>query len=495
MKVASAVEMSRIDRLAQEEYKIPGAILMERAALAVDQVIKERFCLTSKKIYIFCGKGNNGGDGLALARLLVETTAEVTVVLAAERSQFRGLALENLILAEKFGIRILDWKTVSFEELLNADLIVDALLGTGGKGAPSQELAVIISKINNSGKPVVSVDIPSGLQVDSGQIYGVVVKASVTVTFGLPKPGLLVFPGVEMCGELIVASIGFPRKLLESPSLTINWLTEQDIRELLPKRSPTAHKGNTGHVLVIGGATGMTGAVALCSIGALRAGAGLVTAGIQNQINFPEKPAEIMTLPWDMVPTFIEKADTVVFGPGISVQENSRVLLKELLINCKVPIVIDADGLNLLATDLAVLNQFSTPVVLTPHPGEMSRLSGVPIAEIQANRIDIARRFAKEWGVTLVLKGARSIIADKEDNIFINPTGNPGMATAGMGDALAGIIGGLLAQKMRPTEAAVTGTYLHGLAGDLAVQRLGPVGIITTDLLKEYPIAFKKVLM
>ncbi len=494
MKVASAVEMNQIDRLAQEDYEIPGVVLMERAALTVRQVIQERFGTAQKKIYIYCGKGNNGGDGLALARLLMETSTEVTVALAFERSQFRGLAQENLARAEKFGLRIVDWQAVNASELQRADLIVDALLGTGAAGIPKEPVAAIIAMINNSGRPVLAMDIPSGVNVDNGQVSGVAVKASITVTFGLPKPGLLIYPGAEACGELIIDPIGFPRMLLESTALKVNWLNVDEAGELIPERPPTAHKGSAGHVLVIGGAMGMTGAAALCSLGALRAGAGLVTAGIQDQNNFPEKPAEVMTLPWERVLTNLERADVVIFGPGASAGERSRDLLIELLRNCKAPLVIDADGINLLAANSINLREFTLPVILTPHPGEMSRLSGLPVAEIQENRIEVAIRFAKEWGVTLVLKGARSIIADSAGNVFINSTGNPGMATAGMGDALAGIIGGLLAQGMPLTEAAAAGTYLHGLAGDLASERYGQRGIITTDLIKEIPVAVKKVL-
>lgn len=494
MKVATAAEMKLIDRLAQEDYLIPGAVLMERAALALRQVIRERFELIGQKIYIFCGKGNNGGDGLALARLLAETSAEVTVVLAFEPSQFSGLALQNLSSAAKFGLRIIGWQDLSPSELGAADLIVDAMLGTGATGAPRGAVASLIALINESKKPVIAVDIPSGVNTDTGSISDVVVKASITVTFGIPKPGLLVYPGAEACGELIIDPIGFPPALLGSNTLKINWLTAKSVRDLLPRRSPTAHKGSCGHVLVIGGAVGMTGAVALSSLGALRAGAGLVTAGIQAENFFPEKPAEVMTLSWDRILDLLDKAAAVVFGPGAFTGEPSRKLLKELLARSKRPLVIDADGLNLLAAQSIDLRRLDLPIILTPHPGEMSRLSGLPVAEIQENRIEVARRFAKELGVTLVLKGARSIIADSDGNIFINPTGNPGMATAGMGDALAGIIGGLLAQGMAPTEAAACGAYLHGLAGDLAVQRYGPAGIITTDLLSEYPVAVKKVL-
>lgn len=494
MKVATAAEMRQIDRLAQEDYQISGAVLMERAALALRQVIQERFNLAGAKVTIFCGKGNNGGDGLALARLLLESAAKVTVVLAFEQSQFTGLALQNLTSAMKFGVPIIDWQEMSLDQLRQSDLIVDALLGTGALGVPKEPLAAIINLINESQKPVIAVDIPSGVNADTGQVGVVAVKASITVTFGLPKPGLLVYPGAEACGELIIDPIGFPLSLLKSSDLKINCLTPAEVGGWLPKRSPTAHKGSCGHVLVIGGATGMTGAVALCSLGAMRGGAGLVTAGIQNQSAFPEKPAEIMTISWDQSLSLLNKVAAVVFGPGASTEEQSRDLFRTLLAECKSPLVIDADGLNLLATEAINLREFSFPIILTPHPGEMSRLSGLSIAQIQEDRIEIARRFADEWGVTLVLKGARSIIADSDGNLFINSTGNPGMATAGMGDALAGIIGGLLAQGMEPTKAASCGAYLHGLAGDLASGKYGPIGMITTDLIREYPAAVKKVL-
>ena len=494
MKVATAAEMRQIDRLAQEDYQIPGAVLMERAALTLRQVIEERFSLAGQRVYIFCGKGNNGGDGLALARLLTPSAAEVKVILAFERSHFTGLAAQNLLAATKFGLPIVNWREINAQELQQADLIVDALLGTGAVGTPSEPLASIITLINDSKKPIVAVDIPSGVNADNGQVGEVAVKSSITATFGLPKPGLLVYPGAEACGELVIDPIGFPPALLESPSLKRNWLTAPEVAQLIPERTPTAHKGSGGHVLIIGGAPGMTGAVALCSVGALRTGAGLVTAGIQNANVFPEKPAEVMAQSWDRILALLDTAAAVVFGPGASTGEQSRDLFNELLAKCKAPLVIDADGLNLLAANSIDLKKLVFPTILTPHPGEMARISGLSVAEIQSNRIEIANRFAKEYGVTLVLKGARSIIADSDGNIFINPTGNPGMATAGMGDALAGIIGGLLAQGMSATEAAACGTYLHGLAGDLAKEKRGPIGIITTDLLMEYPAAIKKVL-
>lgn len=271
MKVAFAEQIQQIDRLTQEMFGVPGLLLMERAALAVLEEMEDRYGdLSEKGIYICCGKGNNGGDGLALARLLIEKESKVTVVFAFDRVLIKGLALENLKLAEKFGIRLVEWKEFNSEELTRADFIVDALLGTGTAGIPTGTVAEIISAVNNSGKPVLAIDLPSGIAVDTGQVNGVVIKAAVTVTFGLLKPGLLCYPGAEYTGDLIVKQIGFPKRLLETEKITMNFPTAHEIRLLLPERPLTAHKGTNGHLLVIGGSAGMTGAAVLTSLGALR---------------------------------------------------------------------------------------------------------------------------------------------------------------------------------------------------------------------------------
>jgi ADP-dependent NAD(P)H-hydrate dehydratase / NAD(P)H-hydrate epimerase len=495
MKVAFADQMRMIDQSAQERYEISGSILMERAALSILEVIKSSFDdLSGKRIYICCGKGNNGGDGLALARLLLETKAIVTSILVFEPDQYRGLAGENLKRAEKFGVRQVLWRELNREELTGADLLVDALLGTGSSGVPTGVVAEVIETLNQLGKPVVAVDLPSGIEVDSGRVDGVAIKANRTVTFGLPKPGLLLFPGAEFTGELIVESIGFPRQLLEDEALTVHWMAGPEIRRLLPQRPATAHKGTTGHVLVIGGSTGMTGAVAITSLGALRAGCGLVTAGIRENLSFPEKPVETMMATWPELASRYENFRSIVIGPGLTTREDGKELMLDVIKNARVPLVIDADGLNIIANHPEMMAEFKQPVIFTPHPGEMSRLTGLPVAELQQDRLGIARRFAVEWGVTIVLKGARTIIASPEGLAFINRTGNPGMASAGMGDALAGIIGGLIAQGLATTGAGVAGTYIHGLAGDLAAEKKGMAGLITSDLLQEIPVAIKKVL-
>ena len=289
--------------------------------------------------------------------------------------------------------------------------------------------------------------------------------------------------------------IGFPRPLLESEDLEISYLTTADLRRWLPNRPATAHKGVTGHLLVIGGALGMTGAVALTSLGALRTGAGLVTVGLRTEQTFPEKPPEIMVIRWPDLRVHLPHFRVIVFGPGLSTAPDGQALLADLIEEVSVPLVIDADGLNILASRKITPGIFKQPVILTPHPGEMSRLTGLSVPEIQADRLGIASKFAKEWGVIVVLKGARTVISSPAGKLFINSTGNSGMATAGMGDALAGIIGGLIAQGLTATEAAAAGVFLHGLAGDLAIHRKGPIGIITSDLFQEIPFAIKKVLL
>jgi hydroxyethylthiazole kinase-like uncharacterized protein yjeF len=495
MKVARAQEMQEIDKLAQVEYQLSGDLLMERAALAVREVIR-RDCgsIAGRRIYIFCGKGNNGGDGLALARMLDEQQATVTVVLAYEPAVYSGLAAVNLQRAIKYGVRVIQWDQMEQQELDGAALLIDALLGTGAHGVPRENLVAIIAVLNSLHKIVYALDLPSGIDVNTGQVPLVAVRADTTVTFGLPQPGLLCYPGAAYTGKLIVAPLGFPARLLESECLTVNYLNATEVSAFLPSRAPDAHKGSGGHLLVLGGAPGMTGAVALTARGALRSGSGLVTVGLRNPQLWPEKPAEVMTVAWPEALLQSTRYASVVIGPGLGTESAGADLLLRLLAECQAPLVIDADGLNLLATRSEWWGGLRQTVILTPHPGEMARLTGLTIREIQADRMTVARHYAQSWGVVVVLKGARTIIGLPDGVIYINLTGNSGMATAGMGDVLAGMIGGLLAQGLTPAQAAVGGTYLHGLAGDLAAQAKGPIGIVAGDLVEQIPVAYQTVL-
>lgn len=494
MKLALAEQMRTIDRRTQDEYGIPGVLLMERAALTlVDEARDLLGGLAGKRIYLYCGKGNNGGDGLAAARLLRETGAIVTGVLLFPKGQYRGLAAENLERAAKYGVSLRDWETVTDQELQASDLIIDAILGTGATGAATGVAAEAIERINRSGRPVLAVDLPSGIAIDSGEVPGPAIRARRTVTFGLSKPGLLSFPAAEYAGEIVIKTIGFPPGLLSAAELNIECLTSAECGALLPRRKATAHKGSAGHVLVIGGSAGMTGALALATLGALRSGCGLVTAALRPGLSFPEKPLEIITGYWPDLVGGWQRYDSIVVGPGLSTAPDGAAMLAQVLKEATVPLVIDADGLNLLAAGVRLGEHPNAATVLTPHPGEMSRLTGLSIAAIQADRLGIARRFSSQWGVIVVLKGARTVIATPDGRCYINPTGNPGMATAGMGDVLAGIIGGLMAQGLEASVAAPVGCYLHGLAGDRVAARLGTAGLMAGDLLSEIPRAMTAV--
>ncbi len=404
------------------------------------------------------------------------------------------MAGENLERAGKFKIKRVLWPEFNTADIIQADLVVDALLGTGASGIPNDIITAAIHAINNSHRPVLAIDLPSGINVDNGRVEGLAVQATRTVTFGLPKPGLLIFPGAGFTGKLVIKRIGFPWQLLTDNSLEFNYLTAYEVGELLPRRGPDAHKGTAGHVLIIGGSQGMTGAVALSCLGALRAGCGLATAGLRPELSFSEKPFEIIVSTWPELRPKISKYSCIVFGPGLSTRDDGSEFLSYIIERATIPLVIDADGLNLMARTEKMPPAFKQPVVITPHPGEMARLTGLSITEIQTDRLNVARYYAKEWGITIVLKGARTIIACPDGQTYINLTGNPGMATAGTGDVLAGLIGGLIAQGMPVTEASVAGAYLHGLAGDLAALNLGSPGIIAGDLLREIPAATKHLI-
>jgi NAD(P)H-hydrate epimerase len=491
MRVVSTREMQRIDRLAQEEYGMPGVVLMERAALAVRQAMAGRYgALRGRRIHIYCGKGNNGGDGLALARLLAEDGAEVAALLTFAPEECRGLARENLERCRTYGIPVQSWADLEPRQAGAADIIVDALLGTGAAGPLQGSIADAVGRILELDRPVVAVDAPTGVDMDSGRVAGPAIRADLTVTFGLPKPGLLIFPGADYVGELITAAIGFPRPLLEEDPRTV-WATPSVVRPWLPLRPADSHKGSTGHVLICGGSAGMTGAVAIASLAALRGGAGLVTAALRPGMPFAEKPLEVMATEWPALSGRLEAYRAIVAGPGMGTAPDGRELLAGLLRESGAPLVLDADALNLLAAEPALLRGHPASLILTPHPGEMARLTGLSVAAVQADRLETARRYAAECNAVVVLKGARTITALPTGESYINSTGNPGMATAGMGDALSGLIAALLAQGLVPWRAAAAAVFLHGLAGDNAAGRLGPAGILASDVIGEFPVALK----
>jgi NAD(P)H-hydrate epimerase len=415
-------------------------------------------------------------------------------------------------IAKKSGVPI-EFRDYITEKDLHSALVADAIFGTGLSKNVTGKIAEIISFINSSDAPVISVDIPSGISSDTGQIMGEAVRADYTVTFGLPKRGHLLYPGADYTGRLFIEDIGFPEELLHSEKLKAELLEKGDVSLLIPERQQYSHKGDYGHVLIIAGSRGKTGAAFMCAKACLRVGAGLVTIGVpESLLNvFQSRVTEEMTLrlpdkgdgtlsskALEKILEFLsEKADVLAIGPGISVTGDTKKLVKELLLKSAVPAVIDADAINSLEGNKQILKKAKSPLILTPHAGEMAKLlrqSSVKdaelIAKIEKDRINTAVSYAKETGTYLVLKGVPTVIAVPEGRVFINPTGNSGMASAGTGDVLTGILSGLLGQGLSPLEASILGVYMHGLAGDIAAKSKGEHSLIASDIVDAIPEAF-----
>ncbi|MGH7381589.1 MAG: NAD(P)H-hydrate dehydratase [Candidatus Methylomirabilales bacterium] len=512
MKVVTAKEIQELDRRAEAEYGISSRILMENAGTGAVRVMEQHFPrLYRSRVVVVCGKGNNGGDGLVVARHLVNGGASVQVLLLAKKEEIKGDAAVNLGIAERSGISLAEVTSgrdlhKHRESLVTADLIVDAILGTGLTGPAQGIAAEAIQLLNSLGRPLVALDLPSGLGSDDGLIQEPCIRAQLTLTLALPKRSLLLFPAARCAGEVRVVDIGIPRVLLTDSKLPVDLTEPEEIRTALPPRDPDAHKGTYGHVLVLAGSPGKTGAAALCSLAALRAGAGLVTLAVPEGLNdlMEVKLTEVMTvgLPEteertvafqarDALLGLMEGKRVLALGPGLSTHPETVRLVASLIQAAKIPLVIDADGITALARQPEVLSKASVPVILTPHPGELGRMLWVPKEEVIEKRIPIAQKVTSTYNVTLVLKGARTLIAEPGGAVHINPTGNPGMATAGVGDVLTGVIAGLISQGLAPAIAAVVGVYLHGLAGDLACQQLGPEAMIASDLLEKLPEAIR----
>ena len=516
LKVVTAKEMQELDRRATAEYGIPSLLLMEHAGAETAREIREAFPAASGgRVVVLCGRGNNGGDGFVVSRQLLARGARVETFLLARPEQVKGDARLNLEILEKLGAAPTQITEASglgalAEHVAAADLVVDALLGTGTRGPAEGLFAEAIQAVNRAGRRVVAVDIPSGLIADSPEAAGPVVRADLTVTFALPKPCLLLHPAAGYAGSVRVADIGIPRVLLRDPTLPVGLLEAADVAAAFPPRDPASHKGTFGHVLVVAGSVGKTGAAALCALAAQRGGAGLVTLGVPESLNdiLEVKLTEVMTepLPETEARTLAGEAlkpllalaegkDAVAIGPGLTTHPSTRQLVCDLLTTLRLPMVVDADGINALALEgrAEILARATGPVILTPHPGELSRLLRLSRTELLTRRISVAREAAVAHRMTLVLKMARSLIAGPGGEVAIVPTGNPGMATGGTGDVLTGLIAGLLAQGAAPGLAAHAGVYVHGLAGDLAAARLGQEAMLAGDLLDCLPQAIRQV--
>jgi hydroxyethylthiazole kinase-like uncharacterized protein yjeF len=512
LPVFTAAEMRALDTRAIRELGTPGLRLMEAAGSGAAALLGRRFGpLRGRRVAVVCGKGNNGGDGFVVARRLAARGARVRVHLAARRDEVKGDAAEALRrwrgsvieLPGGPGLRGLD------RELAGADLVVDALLGTGLQGPARGLVAEVIEAINRArraGRPVAALDVPSGVNSDRGQLEGPTVQAHITPTFAGYKRALLLHPACERAGEVVVVPIGIPEAEVGA-GITTHLLEAADAHAVLGKRRADTHKGTYGHLLAVAGSLGKTGAAALTGRAALRSGAGLVTVATaaSQQPIVAVLGMEIMT---EALPETAERSlalaargpllelagrmDAVALGPGISLAPETQALARALVEEVPRPMVVDADALGALAGCLDVLDRAAGPRVLTPHPGEMARLLGTGVAEVQADRLGAVREFCRRHRVWLVLKGAHSVVGAPDGALRINPTGNPGMATGGAGDVLTGITGAFLARGLDPLDALQAAVYLHGVAGDLAARELGEEGLIAGDILDHIPGALRR---
>lgn len=514
MIVVTAAEMQAMDRKTIEEIGIPGRVLMENAGRGATRCFLERIYKGGPgRVGVLAGGGNNGGDGFVIARYLAQRQIDVTVFLLAARHRVRGDAAANLQLLSALNVPVVDIADAQHfgnrkSHMRHFRYWIDALFGTGLNTDVRGYLKEVIRFINELGKPVLAVDVPSGLNSDTGQVGGICIRATVTATFGHPKIGQLIHPGADYCGRIAVIDIGIPPQVNAWVNPGQRLMTGDQAHRWLPRRTPDTHKGHTGHVLVLAGATGKTGAAAMSATSALRVGAGLVTLAIPRTLNAILEPLviEAMTLPladdgagFLSVSAFDEAAQAaegkrcIALGPGMGTAPGTRDLVLRMVAELQLPMVIDADGLNNLTGRLELLAQRSAPTVLTPHPGEMARLTGRTVAAIQADRVAAVRDLARQCGVHVILKGARSLVSDPQGRVWINPTGNAGMASGGMGDVLTGAVAGLLSQDIGPLEAAVLATYLHGLAADIPAER-SPWGFLATEVMDTLPAAIERVI-
>jgi NAD(P)H-hydrate epimerase len=512
MKIVTGTEMQTLDHRTITEAHIPSTVLMERAGEGIVRHLEEH-CgpVRGKTITILCGKGNNGGDGLVVARLLHRRHARIHVVLLTpitDLSRDSAVMYRRLVrVAGRAAIVRFRSADQARPLLTSSDLLVDALLGTGLSSVVTGAYGEAIELINSAGKPVIAVDIPSGLHADTGAILGRAIRATLTITCGLPKLGLYVGVGIDQAGAIRVVDIGIPPAYVDAIDSRTLLLTSESAFQSLPERLPSSHKGTFGHAGIIAGSVGKTGAAALAALAALRIGAGLVTVATPSSVNdvLEAKLLEAMTMPLpetkartlarsglDRVLAFIQARTAIAIGPGLSTHHETVELVQALIKHLDRPSVLDADALNALVGRASLLTECKTPPILTPHPGEMARLEvDATTQSVNADRIGTARRFARERGVFVVLKGARTVIARPDGLVAICPTGNPGMATAGTGDVLTGMTVGLLAQRVPPWEAACAATYFHGSAGDLASQHYGQPGMLASDLIAQIPYALQ----
>jgi NAD(P)H-hydrate epimerase len=516
-RVLTAEQMRRCDAATIRSFKISGMQLMENAGRGAAEALQRDFGpLSEKRILIVCGKGNNGGDGFVVARHCSGMGAAVTVLLvepSAILSQEARKNLDSLARISREGqntLTLLQFSPALLRKIPRPDVIVDAMFGIGFDGLPRKPYDFIIRWVNASKVPVVSLDIPSGINGTTGKAAGEFVRAQMTLTFGLMKSGLLINQGMESSGEVELVDIGIPRSVVENKRFQLFRTSAKAVAALLPRRSLRVHKYEVGKVFVLAGSKGYTGAAALCANAVLRSGAGAIILAVPKSIYsiLARKLSEAIVQPlpetsegsvspaaFEEIQKKLDWCDCAIIGPGLSQNSETGKLVWDILHSTGKPLLLDADALNVLgAQGVRQLRQAKGQLVVTPHTGEMSRLTGLPSAEIDADRIEVASSFARRHRVVVVLKGAPTVTAHPDGRVVINSAGNPGMATIGAGDVLAGTIAGMWAQRMDSFEASFSGVFVHGFAGDLAKQQIGETSVVASDILQYLPSALSQTL-
>jgi len=515
MRILNAAQMREADRYTIEDIGISSLVLMENAGRQVVAAIEATYdsCLQGR-VAVVCGRGSNGGDGFVVARTLLQRGIDVSVFVVGSLAEVRGDARANLDILGRVGATVVEipdeqsWE-LHFSEIARCSLIVDAIVGTGLRSALAGMMETVVADLNASGIPIVSIDLPSGLSADTPHLIGDCVDASMTVTLAAPKLPLVLPPGESYAGDVVIADIGIPITVIESvEGRHIELLTPEQLRDAVGPRAADSHKGDFGRVVIVAGSRGKTGAAHLAGMAALRSGAGLVTIATPGSVLpiVASMAPELMTEPLVESPVgfvgagAVERVlqldcDVLACGPGLGREPGVGAFMRELLEQATVPLVLDADALTVLADDAGrIVGREDREVIITPHPGEMARLIGASIEEVQANRIDVAADFATTRAVYVVLKGHRTVIATPEGHVYINPTGNPGMATAGTGDVLTGAIAAWLGQLLDAEAACRLAVFLHGAAGDLAEAAEGQAGMTATDVVASLGEALRRLL-
>ncbi len=512
MKVVTATTMQQLDQRTISEFGIDGLTLMENAGRCCAELIEAEYGPLSRTIVVIAGKGNNGGDGYVIARILGEHGWKTRVIVLARREEIAGDARVNLDLLAPDRVTFATESSALLEEfkLMAEDVIlVDAIFGTGLRNKATGLFVEAIEIINSTNNPVIAIDIPSGIDANNGLVLGSAIRANLTVTFALAKVGHVLYPGAEFTGKLIVVDIGIPAELTSGTDV-FEFLDIDSISPMLRRRELQSHKGSNGHVFIVAGSTGKTGAAAMAANSAVRAGAGLVTLAIPASLNpiLEIKTTEAMTL---SLPdngngffggdcqSVLEQASrdksVIAIGPGVGMHPVTSKLVRDFLGSVRSPLIIDADGLNAIAVDMNILiARQNSILIFTPHPGEMARLSGLSTAEVESDRLGVAKAFAQKYNVHLILKGSRTVIASPDGSLAINGSGNPGMATGGMGDVLTGVLAALIAQGYSPEHSCRIGVFLHGYAADIVSREKGEIGMSAVDVQECLPYALKEIM-